>query len=45
MGSPKESNAFQLIRGWRQSPTARRVLIEGGLLLALLVCSSWLVRR
>jgi hypothetical protein len=45
MGSAKESNAVQLVRGWWTSVPARRILVEGGLLLALLAVSSWLVRR
>jgi hypothetical protein len=45
MGSTEKPNAFELIRGWRSSLAARRILIEGGLLLALVVCSSWLIRR
>lgn len=44
MGSTKESNALELIRGWRNSLPVRRLLVEGGVLLALVACSSWLAR-
>lgn len=43
MGSTKESNTEQLIRWWNCLP-AGRILLEGGLLLALVACASWLVR-
>jgi len=32
------------LKSLRNSLPARRILIEGGLLLALLACSSWMAR-
>jgi len=34
----------QLSREWREAVSWRRILAEGGLLLAMLLTSSWLVR-
>jgi hypothetical protein len=44
MGSTKGSNSQEWIGSWRISLSARRILLEGGLLLALVACGSWLVR-
>ena len=44
MGSPEKPNTVDLIRDWRNSPMARRILLDGGLLLAFLICTSWLTR-
>jgi len=44
MGSTKVSSLPGLIVSWRNSVSARRIVLEGGLLLALVACGSWLVR-
>ena len=44
MGSPEKPNTLNLIRNWRHSTTARRILLDGGLLMAFLICTSWLSR-
>jgi hypothetical protein len=36
--------AEQLSPEWREAASWRRILAEGGLLLAMLLTSSWLIR-
>jgi hypothetical protein len=45
VGSIAEPDTQQLMRERWESLPLRRILVDGGLLLAFVACSSWLVWR